>query len=96
MVSEEEQTTQWPKEKVQKDKQRSTKHAHKSKDRLKRTPLKTESELMFSGRGNSSCFNSGIRRVTLVAKPEIRHECRKTGIVISTNRTYLTATTQHQ
>ena len=25
---EEEQTTQWPKEKVQKDKQRSTKHAH--------------------------------------------------------------------
>jgi hypothetical protein len=25
---EEEQTTQWPKEKVQKDKQRSTKHTH--------------------------------------------------------------------
>jgi hypothetical protein len=30
---EEEQTTQWPREKVQKDKQRSTKHTHKSKDR---------------------------------------------------------------
>ena len=29
---EEEQTTQWPKEKVQKDKQRSTKHTHKTKD----------------------------------------------------------------
>ena len=29
----EEQTTQWPKEKVQKDKQRSTKHTHKTKDR---------------------------------------------------------------
>jgi hypothetical protein len=28
----EEQTTQWPKEKVQKDKQRSTKHTHKTKD----------------------------------------------------------------
>jgi hypothetical protein len=28
----EEQTTQWPKEKVQKDKQRSTKHAYKTKD----------------------------------------------------------------
>ena len=28
---EEEQTTQWPKEKVQKDKQRSTKHAYKTK-----------------------------------------------------------------
>jgi hypothetical protein len=32
MHSEEEQTTQWPKEKVQKDKQRSTKHTHKTKD----------------------------------------------------------------
>ena len=29
---EEEQTTQWPKEKVQKDKQRYTKHKHKTKD----------------------------------------------------------------
>jgi hypothetical protein len=28
----EEQTTQWPNEKVQKDKQRSTKHTHKTKD----------------------------------------------------------------
>jgi hypothetical protein len=26
------QTTQWPTEKVQKDKQRSTKHTHKTKD----------------------------------------------------------------
>ena len=31
---EEEQTTQWPKETVQKDKQRSTKHTHKTKDRV--------------------------------------------------------------
>ena len=38
--SEEEQTTQWPKEKVQKDKQRSTKHTHKTNDRVTRTPLK--------------------------------------------------------
>jgi hypothetical protein len=38
---EEEQTTQWPKEKVQTDKQRSTKHTHKTKDRVTRTPLKT-------------------------------------------------------
>jgi hypothetical protein len=29
----EEQTTQWPEENVQKDKQRSTKHTHKTKDR---------------------------------------------------------------
>ena len=32
--------TQWPKEKVQKDKQRSTKHTYKAKDRVTRTPLK--------------------------------------------------------
>ena len=38
---EEEQTTQWPKEKVQKDKQRSTKHTNKTKDWVTRTPLKT-------------------------------------------------------
>ncbi len=31
---EEERTTQWPKEKGQKDKQRSTKHTHKTKDRV--------------------------------------------------------------
>ena len=37
-----EQTTQWPKEKVQKDKQRSTKHTYKTKDRVTRTPLNTE------------------------------------------------------
>jgi len=38
---EEEQKTQWTKEKVQKDKQRSTKHTHKTKDRVTRTTLKT-------------------------------------------------------
>jgi len=47
---EEEQTTQWPKEKVQKDTQRSTKHTYKIKDRVTRTPLKTGGELRFSGR----------------------------------------------
>jgi len=41
----EEQTTQWQKEKVQKDKQRSTKHTHKTKDRVTRSPLKTGGEL---------------------------------------------------
>ena len=39
---EEEQATQWPKEKVQKDKQRSTKHTYKARDRVTRTPLKAE------------------------------------------------------
>ena len=36
----EEQTTQWPKEKVQKDKQRSTKHTHQAENRVTRAPLK--------------------------------------------------------
>jgi hypothetical protein len=47
---EEEQTTQWPKEKVQKDKQRLTKHTYKTKDQVTRTPLKTGGELRCSGR----------------------------------------------
>ena len=55
----EEQTTQWPKEKVQKDKQRSTKHTYKTKDRVTRTPLKTGGELRCSGRVSSSCSTSG-------------------------------------
>ena len=38
---EEEQPTQGPKEKAQRDKQWSTKHTHKTKDRVTRTPLKT-------------------------------------------------------
>ena len=45
---EEEQTTQRPKEKVQKDKPRSTKHTHETKDRVTRTPLKTGGELRIS------------------------------------------------
>jgi hypothetical protein len=34
-------TTQWSIEKVQKNKQRSTKHTYKIKDRVTRTPLQT-------------------------------------------------------
>jgi hypothetical protein len=41
------QTTQWPKEKEQKDKQRSTKHTYKGKDRITQTPLKTGGELIL-------------------------------------------------
>ena len=46
---EEEQTTQWQK-KVQKDKQRSTKHTYKTKDRVTRIPLKTGGELRLMGK----------------------------------------------
>ena len=67
----EERTTQWPKEKVQKDKQRSTKNTYKTKDRVTRTPLKTGGELMCSGRVNSSCSTSVTRRVNLATNPVI-------------------------
>ena len=43
---EDEQTTQWRKDQVQRDKQRSTKHTHKTKDLVTRTPLKTVGELI--------------------------------------------------
>jgi hypothetical protein len=49
----EKQTTQWPKEKVEKDKQRSTKHTYKPKDRVTRTSLKAGCELRCSGRVSS-------------------------------------------
>ena len=74
---EEEQTTQWPKEKVQKDKQRSTKHTYKTKDRVTWTPLKTGGELRCSGRVSSSCSTSGTRRVNLVKHPVISREWGK-------------------
>ena len=40
----EEQTTQWPKEKVEKDKQWSTKHTYKTKDQVTRTTLKKKTK----------------------------------------------------
>jgi hypothetical protein len=85
---EEEQTTQWPKEKVQKDKQRSTKHTYKTKDRVTRTPLKTGCELRCSGRVGSSCFTSGTRRVNLVTNPVISREWGKDQKVLTTSGTY--------
>jgi hypothetical protein len=62
----EERTTQWPKGKVQKDRQRSTIHTHKTKDRVTRIPLKSRGELKCSERVSSSCSPSGTRRVNLV------------------------------
>jgi hypothetical protein len=41
-----------------KDKQRSTKHTYKTKDRVTRTPLKTGDELRCSRRVGSSCSTS--------------------------------------
>ena len=84
----EEQTTQWPREKVQKDEQRSTKHTYKTKDRVTRTPLKTGGEIRFSGRVSSSCPTSDTRRVNLVTNPVISHERGKDRGVFTTSGTY--------
>ena len=70
----EEQTTQFPKEKVQKDKQRSTKHTYTTKDRVTQTPLRTGGEHRCPGRVGSSCSTSGTCRVNLVTNPVISRE----------------------
>ena len=49
---------------IQKDKQRSTKHTYKTKDRVTRTPLKNGCELRCSGRISISCSTSGTSRKT--------------------------------
>jgi hypothetical protein len=59
------------KKQVQKDKQRSTKHSYKTKDRV---TLKTGVELRCSGRVGSYCSTSGTSRVNLVTNPVISRE----------------------
>ena len=76
------------KEKVQKDKQRSTKHTYKTKDRVTRTPLKTGDELRCSGRVSSSCSTSGTRRANLATNPVISREWGKDREVFTTSGTY--------
>jgi hypothetical protein len=69
-----EQTTQWSKENVQKDKQRSTKHTYKTKDGVTRTAQKTGDELRCSGRVSCSNSTSGTCRVNLFTNPVISDE----------------------
>jgi hypothetical protein len=52
IVTVKEQTTQWPKEKAQKDKQRSTKHTNKNKDRVTR-PHRKDREVCTTSDGKS-------------------------------------------
>jgi hypothetical protein len=49
------------KKRYKKDKKRSTKHTHKTKDRVTRTPLKTGVELTCSRRVSSCCSTSYSR-----------------------------------
>ena len=85
---EEEQTTQWPIEKLQKDIQRYIKHTHKTKDQVTRNPLKTGGELRCSGRVCSSCSTSGTCHVTLITNPVISHEWGNDREVLTTSDTY--------
>jgi hypothetical protein len=82
---EEEQTTQWSKEKVEKDKQRSTKHTYTTKDRVTRTPLKIGDELGCSGRVSSSFSTSDTRRVKLIS---IRNCCKLYWIITYTRHPF--------
>ena len=76
------------KRKGQKDKQRSTKHTYKTKDRVTRTPIKTGGELRCSGRVGSSYSTSGTRHVNLVTNPVISREWGKDREVFTTSGTY--------
>ena len=53
------------KKKGQKDKQRSTKHTHETKDRVTTNLTENRGEPRCPGRVNSSCSNSDTSRVTL-------------------------------
>jgi hypothetical protein len=66
-ISKKKQTTQWPKDNVQKDKR---KHRH----RVTRTLLNPGGELRCSGRVSSSCSTTGTRPVNLVTNPVISQE----------------------
>ena len=55
-------------------KQRSTKHTHKTKDRVTLTPLESGGERRFSGRVRSSCSTTDTRRVNLVTNPVTSRE----------------------
>ena len=54
------------KDKVQKNKQQSTKHTYKTKDRVTQTPLKTGGELMCPGMVGSYCATIDTSRFNLV------------------------------
>ena len=71
-----------------KDKQRSTKHIHKTNDRVTRILIRAGVELRCSGRVSSSCSTSGTRRVNLVTHLVISYERGKDREMITTSGTY--------
>ena len=71
--------------KEQKDKQRTTKHTYKTKDRVTLAPLKTGGELRCSGRVGSSCSTSDTWRLNPVTNLVISHERGKDREVFTTS-----------
>ena len=71
-----------------KDKQRSTKHTYKAKDRVTRNPLWTGCELRCSRNVGCSSSTSGTRRVNPVTNLVISYEWGKDQEVFTTSETY--------
>ena len=71
-----------------KDKQRSTKHTHKTNDPVTRILIRAGVELRCSGRVSSSCSTSGTRRVNLVTNLVISYERGKDREMITTSGTH--------
>ena len=88
----EEPTTQWPNEKVQKDKQLQKNCIYKTYTYNWRSsntnPTKSGCEFRCSGRVSSSCSTSGTRCVNLVTNPMINREWGKDREVFTTSGTY--------
>jgi hypothetical protein len=87
---EEGETTQWPKEKGQREETTIYKTLQRNKNHAIRTPLKLGGGLgcSWGWRVNSSCSTCSNRRVTLVTNPVISHEWGNDQIVITTNETH--------
>jgi hypothetical protein len=67
IFTDEKQTAQWPKGKVQKEKTTIYKaYAYNTKDRVTRTPLKTGCELKCSGRVSISCSISDSTKTSKI------------------------------
>ena len=67
----------------QKNKQRSTKHTYKTKDRVIRTPQKIGDERRCSGTVDSSCSTSGTRRLISEYFVIPLHFCQKEKIILN-------------
>jgi hypothetical protein len=76
------------KRKSTKDKQRSTKHTHKTKDRVTQTSLKIGGELRCTGNVGIFCSTRDTRRVNLITNPVISHQWGKDWELFTTNGIY--------